>query len=383
MERVNKPPIFLQDSPSADRPLSWQKQFLNPLAVDFNNIHILIRITIIKAFRKYSMPKSRGRASRSESGTWRKEAAEDEKDERFIPEEETMVSPGAPVVARLRRGRRSKAEPSPSSAVVADGSYDKPREKTQSAAAGEPGEPNLHPIQERGGTPWNALSIAAAVIAFLCLFGLVSFGASPMHVADQASRPRSLAEASLGIDGFFDWFNNMPWTNRPGEAEKEFETVNSIQPVADEGSLWKSPDSACPQRPACDDSIVHATEQEVAMGRVKDQFPPVLALVTFRFPAISSFMSRLVKRCHDFIDGHLWVSSLWTACGAWKAMELLLALVRTAGGSVLDCAERIAERLRQDESIAKIGIDDDSEKARREAEQRLLLRMRVIEKEKE
>lgn len=351
MERINKPPFFLlQDLSFADISLSWQKQFRNPLAVNFNNIHILIRITIIKAFQKYSMPRSRGRASRSESGTWRREAAEDDKDERVIPEEETMVRPGAPVVARLGRGRRSKAEPSPSSAVVADGSYDKLRDKTKSAAAREPVGPNLHPIQERGGIPWNALSIAAAEIAFLYIFGLVSFGASPMHVADQASPSRSLAEASLGIDGFFDWFNNMPWTNRPGEAEKEVETVNSIQPVVDEESLWKSPDSACPQCPSCDDSIVHATEQEVVMGRVKDPFPPVLALVTFRFPAISNFMRRLVKLCHDFIDDHLWISFLWTVCGAWKAVELLLALVRTAGGPMLDCAERIAERLRQDES---------------------------------
>lgn len=122
------------------------------------------------------MPRSKGRASRSESGSWRRGSAEDEIGERSVSEEEIVAKPRKTSVARSIRGRRSKAEPSSDDTLV---------EERQSPTAGRIAESNLstHDIPSV-----RTLSIAGAMLTFLSLLGMMAYFAAHLDMSDSTLR---------------------------------------------------------------------------------------------------------------------------------------------------------------------------------------------------
>jgi hypothetical protein len=309
------------------------------------------------------MPWSTGRASRSESGTWRRGSGEDEKEG---SEGEIVLKTHAPSVASLRstRGRRSKAEPS--FAVAAEGVDETLAGETQAASFGELARP---------------LKMAGAITTLLCLLYLllylVGYCAEPAETYDGALLRDMLGDISPHrCDRLYSWFNKMPWRKECSEPVT-VETYDHVQGLRDSGPWRDHPAWICPQCPrcsACVDKIVYITNQADSTGKVTSPVTVPLPPWLSRFEDFSQFMQQEYDVCYEAVVDHPWAFLLMVLCAAWKAMELVLRLTRL-GGAYAVFAGRIVRMYMGNNKIARANLDDESEKARKDAEEKLLLRM--------
>jgi hypothetical protein len=309
------------------------------------------------------MPRSKGRASRSESGTWRRGSGEDEKEG---SEGENVLKTRAPSVPSLRstRGRRSKAEPS--FAIAAEGVDEALAGETQAASFGELA---------------RLLKMAGAVTTLLCLLYLllyrVGYCAEPAEIYDGALLRDMLGDNSPHrCDGLYSWVNKMPWRKECSEPVT-VETHDHVQGLRDSGPLRDNTAWICPQCPrcsACVDKIVYITNQTDGTRKVtspvKVPLPPSLS----RFEVFSQFMQQEFDVCYEAVVYHPWAFLLMVLCAAWKAAELVLRLARLGGAYAL-FAGRMVKMYMGNDKIGWVNLDDESEKARKDAEEKLLLRM--------
>lgn len=331
-------------------------------------IHSRFPSTIISERPDIQMPRSKGRASRSDSGTWRRGSPEDSRDERSVSEEEVMVKPRAASVARSTRGRRSKAETS---------SVDTLFGETQRPTAGR--RVAINPSSTRiPGV--RMLSIAGSVIALPCLYSLLAYSAASMK--DQASRPPPLSgeESSAALDDLVLWIHNtMPWMRQLPEAETGIESLKTIHRLEDAGLELKNADFVCHECPACINTVVCTTEPLHGTEQTRDPVPLPLPPFLSKHPAISQYTRQIFASCYEAVQDHPWVFMLLMLCAAWKAMELLLRAGKVGGAYALDAAAGIMRMYQGDEIMVKLDLDDESERARKEAEEKLLLRMSTVE----
>ena len=322
------------------------------------------------------MPRSKGRASRSESGTWRRGSAEDEIDNPSVSEGNIVAKPRAASVARSIRGRRSKAEPSSDDTLV---------EERQSPTAGRIAESNR---STRDIPSVRTLSIAGAVVALLCLLAMIAYSAAHLDMSDQASRPPpplSGEDTTAALDDLLLWIHNhMPWMKQIGEAEGSgVETVNRITTPSLKGSGFglKDAEFVCPECPSCGNAVVCETEQRYDPRNIKDKVSISLPAFLARNRAISGSAQQMFDSCYESVQDHPWGFLLLVLCAAWKISELLLRMGKTGCTHGLEVARHIIRMYRADEILVKLDLDAESERARKEAQEKFLLRMSTIQKD--
>jgi hypothetical protein len=338
---------------------TWDEDFVEDEKVEFDGVG--------------ELGSSRGRASKSDS----------------VPQpvkfdgigEEVVSKPRTESVARSARSRRPKAKPSP-------------------AAAQSPG----------GGLASKLLSIGAAVIAFSCLFGLIVYLASEPDVEDQDSQPPGLSKdcASPGINDIGDWIkeNGFWGPKNLGEPEGGVETVDHIQPW-DEVPIPKASACVCPQcppapAPAPADPIVCANNQEHGIARARDLFPSLLAPTMAHLPALQNYTNQLLDEGYDFVSDHPWLFLLGLTFATWKGTELLVLAFKMAKRYTYKLTDRFDRTVHEyivrefiQESLCFIiystkkrdaaGIDrsadENSERARKEAEETVSARTDSMKEE--
>jgi hypothetical protein len=309
------------------------------------------------------MPRSKGHASRSESGTWRRGSGEGEKEG---SEEEIVLKTRAPSVASLRstRGRRSKAEPS--FTVAAEGVDEMLAGETQNTRVGDLS---------------RLFKIAGAITTLLCLLYLllylVGYCAEPVETYDRALLRDILGDISPHrCDGLYSWVDKMPWRKERSETET-VETHDHVQGLRDSGPLRDNTAWTCPQCPrcyACVDKIVYVTNQVDGTGTITSPFSVPLPPWVSRFQAFSHFMQQVFDLCYEAVMDHPWDFLLMVPCAAWKATDLFLGLAKLGGAYALLVGHMVKIYVRNDKT-AQVNLDEESEKARKDVEEKLLLRM--------
>lgn len=322
------------------------------------------------------MPRSKGRASRSESGSWRRGSAEDAIHERSVSEEEIVAKPRTASVARSIRGRRSKAEPSSDNTLV---------EEQQSLTAGRIAKSdfNIHDIPSV-----HTLRTVGAVVALLCLIGMIAYAAAHLDISDKASGPPPplLSEDIMTpLDYLLLWIHNhMPWMKHLGEAKASgAETLNRITTPSLEGSSFGLKDAAfvCPECHACETAVMCETDQRDGPANIKDKVLVPLPTFLAKYPAIANIAQRVFDFCHEIVTNHPWGFLMLVLCAGWKISELLLRMGKTGGTHGFEVAQHIMRVYRGDEILVKLDLDAESERARKEAQEKFLLRMSTIQKD--
>ncbi|KAF7504227.1 hypothetical protein GJ744_002549 [Endocarpon pusillum] len=297
------------------------------------------------------MPRPKGRASRSELGTWRRASAEDEIDNPSVSGEEIVAKPRAAPVARSIRGRRFKAEPSSDNTLV---------EERQSPTPGRITKSNRNTCDIPSV---RTLSTAGALVALLCLFAMIAYCAAHLDMSAQVFRPPPPLS---------------------GEAQgRGAATIDRITTPSPEGSGFelKDVEFVCPEWPSGGNAVLCVTEQRDGPWNVKDKvtvwLPPFLA----RNPAISGSVQQMFNSCYESVQDHPWGFLLLVLCAAWKLSELLLRMGKTGCTRGLEVARHIIRMYRADEILVKLDLDAESERARKEAQEKFLLRMSTIQKD--
>ena len=295
----------------------------------------------------------------------------------MVSEEEILVKPRAPSVARSTRGRRPKAQLPP--AVVPDAAWGTLAEETW---AGEAVTPNLLPIGTTGVRIWSLVRIGGLVCTFLYLFGLVVHCAPRMHMNRHAAQPRDLS--FNGQCGTFEevilWFNDkMPWTQRVGGTEERRTALNRCQILEGGGIRQNNTHCVCPPCSACIDRPVCNDDPRFTAGRIRGPIKLPLPPLLSKYPAVSDPIHQTLEILYEVTLNHPWGFLLLLIFAAWKASELLLRVSKIAMLYVLQIADQAVIRMgHEDGQVVKMDLDDGSERARKEAEQKLLLRMSGI-----
>ncbi len=323
------------------------------------------------------MPRSKGRPTRDESATRRKGSAEQGREEYGLSEEEIVVKPRAPSVARSARGRPSKAQLRP--AVAAEEIGDNMAEETQSSMAGRLFEQNPRLVRAM----W---SIAGAVVAFLCLFAVIVYYAPRTDRNDDRGLLHALAgkddDRYLSIDDLILWRKKkVPEVQQLGTIDEEAKLLSGIPSLEDSGAWGKNSDCTYPQCPAYVDTVVCGTHQTDSIRLIRSSVPLLLPPWLSTFPATANLTQQVFAALCEAIVDHPWFFLLSVICAAWKVTELLLRIGKIGGAYVLEFADRIARMYDVDDKAAMVIFDDEERKARKEAEEKLLLRMSTIEKE--
>lgn len=319
------------------------------------------------------MPRPKGRASRSESGTWRRASAEDEIDNPSVFGEEIVVKPRAASVARSIRGRRSKAEPSSDDTLVEERQSHTARRITKSDRT------------TRDIPSVRAISIAGALVALLCLFAMIASSAAHRDTSAQVSPsapPLSGEETTAPMYDLLLWIQNqMERMKQVDEAEGR--AVETINPITTEGDDFgrKDAELVCPECPSCGNAVVFESEQRDGPRNINDKVSVSLPTFLARYPAISSSAQQMFDTCYNFVKDHPWGFLLLVLCAAWKLSELLLRMGKTGCNHGLEAARHTIRWYRADEILVKLDLDAESERARKEAQEELLLRMSAIQKD--
>jgi hypothetical protein len=317
------------------------------------------------------MPSSRGRASRSESGPWRRVSVEDGQGEPSVSEEEAMAKPRAVSVARSTKGRRSKAEMSSDDMLFGE---------TQRPTAGGPAGRDL--IDMRVSVV-QALSYAGSVLALLCLLGLLTYSAGRMKSLVTPPPPLSHEESSPSLDDLLLWIHDhMPWTQHFPEAETGMESLENIQKWEDAGSEMKATEIVCTKCPVCTNTVVCHTEPVPFAERTDDPIRIVLPPCLSKYPNLSHYTQHIFSVSYQAIQDHPWVFMLMIFGAACQTIELLLRSGKVAGAYALDAAQNIMRMHEEEDNheiVVKLDLNAEPEEARKEAKEKLLARMRNIE----
>ena len=318
------------------------------------------------------MAPSKGRASRSESGTWRRGSAEDGREAPSVSEEEeAMAKPRAASVARSARGRRSKAEtPSEDTVVV----------ETLLPTTGEAAEHD--PVSVRISII-KALSIAGSVLALLCFLGLLTYSTGRMRELVNQPQPLSGKESRPGPDNLLLWIHNhLPWVQHLPEAETDTKSLEIVQKLEDTGLELKVAELVCAGCPACTNTVVCHTEPVPGAEIVQDPVRAVLPSFLSRYSAISYYAQYIFDVSYQAIQDHPWVFMLMVFGAACQTLELLLRVGNVGLAYALDAAQKINLKLEENsnhEIVVKLDLNAETERERRKAEEKLLARMRNIE----
>ena len=337
------------------------------------------------------MPKSKGHASRDESGTWRKAPAEvDEPEEsesiyegtgEFISDEKSEFE-GIDEMGSSRARSFAKSYSGAGQTEfdgIGEGIVKKPRTvsvakparvlrpKTKLSAAGTE-SPTAALI-------WMVLTIGGAVIACSCLFGLVVYLASRTVIGDENSQPRRITddELSPGLSEAVEWVKkNGSWGEHSGEMETSVETVDATVSV-EKVLVPKSSGCVCPQCPAHVETTACTDDQGDAVTRSKDLFPTLLEPYMARISAVP-YTRQFLDFCAENMVKHPWVLLLVLWCAASKILEMTLPCVNMALTYVLKQLQRLSQMM-EPTAFSRAGVvDENSQRARKDAEQALLTR---------
>lgn len=222
-----------------------------------------------------------------------------------------------------------------------------------------------------------AATLLGALIINLCLIGLVLYCADTIHYGNQAYQSRALAGDDIpGFHEVFYWVNNkMPWQKGFSGTAAEVETPNFVP------GLQES-DFICPECPC---SVNPTTDPDSSPARFKD---PVLYLPNFLHssPTISNLAERVFNVAYDTILSYPSLYSLLVLLAAWKAGELLKRGAKIGWAYALRFADYMVRMYEANERVAEIFaevglVEEESERARREAEEKFLARMSTFEKD--
>jgi hypothetical protein len=318
------------------------------------------------------MPPSKGRASRSESGTWRRGSAEDCREAPSVSEEEeAMVKPRAASVARSAKGRRSKAEAPPDDTVFGG---------TPLPATGRPAKPD--PVSVRISVV-QALSIAGSVLALLLFLGLLIYSTGRMRSLVNQPAPLSGEKPRPAPENMLLWIHNhLPWVQHLPVAETDTKSLEIIQKLEDAGLELKVAELVCAECPACTNTIMCHTEP--VPGAESMEEPVRVALPSFlsRFPTLAYYTQYIFDVSYQAIQDHLWIFMLMVFGAACQTLELLVRVCKVGVAYSLDAAQDISkmyEENRNHKIVVKSDLHAETERQRKKSEEKLLARMRNIE----
>lgn len=328
------------------------------------------------------VPRPRGRASRSDSGSWRRGSAEDEREEHGgISEEEIEVKSRAPSLARSTRGRRLKTGPSP--AAVPEGPDEKVVGETRTERVVKPAW-TLSDVQTL-----SSGFLGAASIALLVLVVLLSLNA-PSLEAGSSSTPYH--------DAFRAWLKNkLPRVLLPDEwkaeleaeltADTKVEILTSIESVTDAPSARPGShcECNCPPIPMCDSTIACTAAQTITVENARETaaIPTLLpASWVDGFPTVANAANDAYGFSFQAVAERPWVFELLCLLAVCKAVEILVQGGKIVGPWALDLADRVVKWFSGDDGrAAMVKSEREAERASREAKERLLRGMNTIEKD--
>jgi hypothetical protein len=294
------------------------------------------------------------------------------KDKSDIPEKEILVKPRSVSVARSTRGRRSKAEPSSARAHLGLDS-----EESLSPKSGGMVVPKFPRFQI---SDIQKISLQTLGLSTLVLF-LIFCWAVLLHKSDDGLLSHDPADGKAVPPNYEMkiWLNNkLPWIRKL--CVPELIKIPSDNPSSgDSGTCRKGSAYICPGCPVCPDAIACVTDFGAATGNIKDPFELPLPPFQSTFDDASSFTQQLFNTMYKAIEEYPWTFLLLTLFAAWKSMELLLWVGKKGGSCGASLAKYVARLLQNDKK--GFDLDAESEKARKEAEAKLLLRMRTIERD--
>jgi hypothetical protein len=320
------------------------------------------------------MPLSKGRASRSESGTWRRGSAEDGREAPSVSEEEeAMAKPRTASVARSTRGRRPKAETLSDDTMFVE---------TLLPATGEPVEHDDVSVPVRLSVV-PALSVAGSVLALLCFLGLLTYYTARMRGLINQPSPLSGKVSQPASENLLLWVHNhLQWVQYLLEAETDTKSLEIIQKLEDVGLELEVAELVCAECPVCTNTVVLETKLVPDTEIMQDPVRVVLPSFLSRYPAISYYTQYIFDVSYQAIQDHPWVFMLIVFGAACQTLELLLRLGNAGLTYALNAAQNIDRMYAQNgnhEIVVKLDLNAETERARKKAEEKLLARMRNIE----
>lgn len=269
--------------------------------------------------------------------------------------EDVVAKPRTVSVARSARGRPPKAKSSPAS----------------------------------GRSPADALTsklirIASAVMAVLCLLGLINHLASRTDVGDQASPLPGLSEdePSPRFNDVVDWIKeNGPWGPRQAsKSEERVDIMNNIQ-LLEGVALPAVPRCVCPQCHVRAKASACPKDQGYGFAMDGEPYPTFLAPYMTSLPSVQDDMRDFLDFWYRFMADHPWWFLLVVIFAAAKILEPILLVTNLALEHALKLTRRFDQRMQEAAVSDEDLVDQKTERASKVGDADLLVQTRSKGKE--